>query len=123
MGQMASMFNERQQGNFPSTLEVNPKRDGKEHCKTIKLRNGKNVERSSHINAENDEDIAKNEEGNAGNSENSDEVVEKSVGSIGKIEELLKNSASKEQRKTELKAPSREDSLIVPYPQRLKRNK
>ena len=35
----------------------------------------------------------------------------------------MKNLASKEQRKTELKSPSRDDTLIVPYPQRLKRNK
>ena len=44
MGQMASLFNERQQGNFPSTSEVNPRRDGKEHFKAITLRSGKTVE-------------------------------------------------------------------------------
>ena len=31
MGKMASMISERQQGKLPSTLEVNPRRDGKEH--------------------------------------------------------------------------------------------
>ena len=31
MGQMTSLFNERQQGNLPSTLEVDPRREGKEH--------------------------------------------------------------------------------------------
>ena len=35
MGQMASMLNERQQVISPSTSEVNPRRDGKEHCKAI----------------------------------------------------------------------------------------
>ena len=45
MGQMASLFNERQQGRFPSTLEVNPRRDGMEHCKAITLRSRKTVER------------------------------------------------------------------------------
>ena len=31
MGQMASLLNERQQGNLPSTSEVNLRREGKEH--------------------------------------------------------------------------------------------
>ena len=35
----------------------------------------------------------------------------------------MKNSASKEQRKTKLKAPSRKDTPIILYPQRLKKNK
>ena len=43
--QMASMFNERQQGNLPSTLKVNPIRDGKEHCKANALKNCKTVEK------------------------------------------------------------------------------
>ena len=29
MGQMATLFSERQQGNFPSTSKVNPGREGK----------------------------------------------------------------------------------------------
>ena len=29
MGQMASLLSERQQGNFPSTSEINPMREGK----------------------------------------------------------------------------------------------
>ena len=40
-----------------------------------------------------------------------------------KAKNLLKNLASKEPKKVELKAPSREDTPIVPYPQRLKKNK
>ena len=35
----------------------------------------------------------------------------------------MKNFESKEQRKTNLKAPSREDTPIILYPQRLKKNK
>ena len=41
MGQMASMFNKRQQGNLPRILEVNPRRDGEEHWKAITLRSRK----------------------------------------------------------------------------------
>ena len=43
MGQMATMFYERPQGSLPSTLEVNPKREGKEHCELITLRSGREV--------------------------------------------------------------------------------
>ena len=35
----------------------------------------------------------------------------------------MKILESKEQRKIKLKDPSREDTLIVPYPQRLKKNR
>ena len=48
MGQMASLFNERQQGNLPSTSEVNPTKDGKELSKAITLRSGKIVETTIH---------------------------------------------------------------------------
>ncbi|XP_024031895.1 uncharacterized protein LOC112094656 [Morus notabilis] len=44
ISQMANMFSERQQGNLPSTSEVNPKRDGKENCKADTLRSGKELE-------------------------------------------------------------------------------
>ena len=47
MGQMASLFNERQQGNLPSTSKVNPTRDGKEHNQAITLGSGNMVEQQS----------------------------------------------------------------------------
>ena len=43
MGQMATILNERDQGSLPSTSEVNPKREGKEHCKAITLRSGREI--------------------------------------------------------------------------------
>ena len=46
MGQMASLLSERQQGNLPSTSEVNLRREGKEHCKAVTLRSGKTLEQS-----------------------------------------------------------------------------
>ena len=46
MGEMASMFNETQQGNLHSTLEVNIRRDGKKHCKAITLRSGQTMGKS-----------------------------------------------------------------------------
>ena len=46
MGQMASLLSERKQGNFPSTSKVNPRREGKEHCKVVTFRSGKTLEQS-----------------------------------------------------------------------------
>ena len=43
MGQMAIMLTERPQGSLPSTSEVNPMREGKEHCKVITLRSGREI--------------------------------------------------------------------------------
>ena len=34
---------ERAQGSLPSTSEENPMRDGKEHCKAITLRSGREI--------------------------------------------------------------------------------
>ena len=41
---MATMLTERPQGSVLSTTEVNPKKEGKEHCKAITLRSGKEVD-------------------------------------------------------------------------------
>ena len=43
MGQMATMLSERPQGSLPSTSKVNPRGEGKEHCKAITLRSGREV--------------------------------------------------------------------------------
>ena len=66
MGQMATLFSEREQGNLPSTLKVNPWREGKEHCKAITLRSGKTLEKS----AENHEDAENSTIGEKNSAEN-----------------------------------------------------
>ena len=43
MGQMATMLSERPQGSLPNTSVVNPRGEGKEHCKAITLRSGREV--------------------------------------------------------------------------------
>ena len=44
MGQMASLLTERQHGSLPSNLEVNPRGEGKEYCKAVTLRSGRELE-------------------------------------------------------------------------------
>ncbi|GMN27519.1 hypothetical protein TIFTF001_041048, partial [Ficus carica] len=43
VGQLANVLSNRPQGSLPSDTE-NPRRDGKEHCKAITLRNGRQIE-------------------------------------------------------------------------------
>ena len=43
MGQMANLLTERQQGSLPSNSEINPIEEGKEYCKAITLRSGREV--------------------------------------------------------------------------------
>ncbi|XP_062080518.1 uncharacterized protein LOC133785283 [Humulus lupulus] len=43
LGQLANELRNRPQGTLPSVTE-NPRKDGKEHCKAVTLRSGKNVE-------------------------------------------------------------------------------
>ncbi|XP_062094308.1 uncharacterized protein LOC133800365 [Humulus lupulus] len=43
LGQLANELRNRPQGTLPSDTE-NPRKDGKEHCKAVTLRSGKNVE-------------------------------------------------------------------------------
>ena len=108
MGQMASLFSVKQKGNLPSTSEVNPRREGKEHFKAITLRNGKTLEKS----AKNHED----DENFVGGEKNSPKNVEK-------VEKLLKNSAPSTPKKVEVKESSVEEKPIVLYPRRLSKNR
>ena len=98
---MATLSSERQQGNFPSTSEINLRREGKEHCKVITLRSGKTLEKS----VENHEDA-----------ENSKRGEKKSVEKMEKNEKLLKNSALNTPKKVEVKESSVEEKPVVQYP-------
>lgn len=55
VGQIASALNSRQQGNLPSDTITNPQRKGKEECKAITLRSGKELPEISNSSASNDE--------------------------------------------------------------------
>ena len=44
MGQMANLLTERQHGSLPSNAEANLRGEGKEYCKAITLRSGRELE-------------------------------------------------------------------------------
>ena len=107
MGQMASLLSERQHGNLPSTSEVNPKREGKEHCKVVTLRSGKTLEQLVE---------AKEEEKNlVGDEKISAEIAED-------VERLVKKPVSNTPDKVEVQKPKYDEKPIIPYLQRLRKN-
>ena len=78
MGQMASLLSERQHGNLPSTLEVNPRREGKEHCKVVTLRSGKTLEQSVEA-KEDDENPVGSEKSSVEVSKDDEKLVKKPI--------------------------------------------
>ena len=78
MGQMASLLSERQQGNLPSTLEVNPRREGKEHCKAVTLRSGKTLDQSVEAQEE-DENPTRSEKTSVEVAKDDEKLVKKPV--------------------------------------------
>ena len=101
MGPMASLLSDRQHENLPSTSEVNPKREGKEHCKAVTLRSGKTLEQSVEAREE-DENLVRNEKSSA-------EVVEDA-------ENLVKKPVSDTREKVEAHKPIYDETLIIWYP-------
>ena len=78
MGQMASLLSERQHENLPSTSEVNPRREGKDHCKAITLRSGKTMEQSVEAQEE-DENPTDSEKSSAEIIEDAEKLVKKQI--------------------------------------------
>ena len=100
MGQMASLLSERQHGNLPSTSEVNPRREGKKHCKAITLRSGKTLEQSVEAQEEDENPV--------GSEKSSAEVAEDA-------EKLAKKLVSDTPEKVEAQKPMYDEKPIIPY--------
>ena len=114
MGQMASLFNERQQGNLSSTSEVNPRREGKEHYKAIILRSGKTVETTIYTHKDKGNSIKEDDKDGeifVQDEKNNVETMD-NTGKLLKI--LVKNTPMK------VKESAIEEKPNVTYPQRLR---
>ena len=105
--QMASLLSERQHGNLPSTSEVNPRREGMEHCRDVTLRSGKTLEQSV--------EAQEKDENPVGDEKSSAEIAEE-------VERLVKKLVSDTPEKVEVHKPKDDEKPIVPYPQRLRKN-
>ena len=102
MGQMENLLTERQPGSLSSNSEVNPRRDGNEHVKSVTLRSGKDLETK--------EKPSVTEEVEA------EKVIQPSQSDVTNKEQLKEKQS--EENTTEAKA-----SAPVPYTQRLKKHK
>ena len=100
MGQMASLLSERQHGNLPSTSEVNPRREGNEHCKAITLRSGKTLEKLVEAQEEDENPV--------GDEKSSAEIAED-------VEKLVKTPVSDTPEKVEVLKPKYDEKPIIPY--------
>ena len=107
IGQMASLLSERQHGNLPSTVEINPKREGKEHCKAITLRSGKTLEQLVEAQEEDEYPV--------GDEKSSAKIAED-------VERLVKKPVSYTPEKVEVQKPKYDEKHIILYPQRLRKN-
>ena len=101
MGQMASLLSKRQHENLPSTSEVNPRREGKEHYKAVTLRSSKTLEQSVEAQHE-DENPMRDEKSSA-------EIAED-------VERLVKKLVSDTLEKVEVQTPKYDEQPIILYP-------
>ena len=108
MGQMASLLSERQHGNLPSTSEVNPRREGKEHYKAVTLRSGKTIGQSVEAREEDENPV--------GDEKSSVEIAED-------VERLVNKPVLDTLEKAEARKSLYDDRTIILYPQRLRKNK
>ena len=97
MRQMANMIVERKKGDLPSTSKVNPRRESKKHYKAITLKSGKLLEKPIEV------EEAKKEEKRAKNP--------------------LHEEIESKQRGNEVMPPPKEQALVIPFPQKLKKGK
>ena len=99
---MALLLSKRQHGNLPNTFEVNPRRGGKEHCKAVTLRSGKDLDQSIEAQEE--------DENPRGDEKSSDEIAKE-------IERLVKKPVPDTLDKVEVQRPKYDEKPIIPYPQ------
>ena len=105
---MTSLLSEGQHGNLSSTPEVNPRREGKEHCKAVTLSSGKTMGKSVEAREEDENPV--------GDEKSSAETVED-------VERLVKKPVSDTLEKVEAQKPMYDDKPIIPYQQRLRKNR
>ena len=112
MGQMANLLAERQQGSLPSNSEVNPRREGKEYCKAITLRNGKELEIPEPQIAVRELKIKEQDQ-----SIPEDQMQEEQPRDTRAVTGNKSREETRKQTKTD------EPVIPIPYPQRMKKGK
>ena len=112
MGQMASLLTERQHGSLPSNSEVNPRGKGKEHCKAITLRNGRELEIPEPQLPIRELEIREQ-----------DQIIPKDQMQGDQPRDTRAINDNKVRKETEQQTRKDEPATPIPYPQRLKKGK
>ena len=109
MGQLASLLTERQRGALPSNSEVNPRREGNEQVKVVRLRSGKEL-------------VAPGQPLVIGEVE-TEEVIQPSQNDKGAGEQPHQKKLDEEETEAKDRPHMLEPTIPIPYPQRLKKSK
>ena len=112
MGQMANLLTERQQGSLPSNSEINPRGEGKEYCKAITLRSGKELEIPESQLAVREHEIKDQDQ-----SFLQDQIQDEHPRETRAVKDNKVKGEIKKRTKTD------ELAIPIPYPQRLKKGK
>ena len=112
MGQMASLLMEKQQGSLPRNSEVNPRGDGKEYCKAITLRSGRELEIQGQQLVVREAEIKEE-----------DQVSPKEQMQGERPRETRSVDDNKVREETEKQARADESTIPIPHPQCLKKGK
>ena len=112
MGHMATLLTKRQQGSLASNLEVNLRRESKEHVKDITLRSSRELAAPGQPPVVREVEI-----------EEVDQASPKDKMQGEKPQENKLEEKSDERKETKKQEVTHEPTTPVPYPQRLKKNK
>ena len=112
MGQMASLLTKRQHGSLPSNSEVNPRGEGKEYCKAVALRSGRDLEIPEPQLAVRELEIKEQ-----------DQIIPKDQMQDEQSRDTRVVNDNKVRKATEKQTRTDEPAIPIPYPQRLKKGK
>ena len=112
MGRMASLLTERQHGSLPSNLEVNPRGKGKEYCKAVTLRSGRELEIPEPQPAVRELEIKEQ-----------DQIIPKDQMQGEQPRDTRAVNDNKVRKETEKLTRTDEPAIPISYPQRLKKGK
>ena len=112
MGQMASLLAERRHGSLPSNSEVYPRGEGKEYCKAITLRSGRELEIPGPQPVVRELEIKEQ-----------DQIIPKDQMQGEQPQDTRAINDNKAKKETEKQTRIDEPAIPIPYPQRLKKSK
>ena len=109
---MASLLTERQSGSLPSNSEVNPRGEGKEYCKAITVRSGRELEISGPQPAVRELEIKEQ-----------DQSIPKDHMQGEQPRDTRAINDNKVRKEIEKQTRIDDPAIPIPYPQRLKKSK